>query len=200
MQTIKNIVPLFFIVFICNLSYAHNSDEINYDVIVNEEMQQLTVHFTPVAAFHLIQELRVELRMERTIKLEDYLADYEAYFNRTFLLKTGDQEATFHLLKSDLTSHDATLTFSMENVNFEVDTFQITVLSFTEVFKKIKNNVNFIINKGSYNCNLNKEKTDCSIKIEVLQKESNFNNVYLGIPIIIAMLLVFRKQKKTSVK
>jgi len=162
MKVVKNIVRLFFIVFVYNLTFAHNPDEINYNFVLNKETQQLTIHFTPVAAFHLIQELHVELRMERALKLNDYLSDFEAYFNKTITLKTGNKQGHFHLIENDLVSHDATLTFTIENIGYNEEVYQITVSSFTEIFKRIKNDVTFNVNNNSQNCFLNKEDTECS--------------------------------------
>ena len=197
MRIVKYFVGVLLIVFVCNSSFAHNPDEINYDIVINEDTQELTIHLTPVAAFHLIQELRVALRMERVIKLEDYLSDFEAYFNQTINFKIGEDQVLFKLIESDLSSHDATLTFNLENVNSKEENYKVSVSSFTEVFKRIKNNVSISIDSKPYKCFLNKDNKECSFVIEKTEQASFSSLEFLGVGLLILMIslgIIFNKK------
>ena len=203
MRIVKIFVGVLFIVFVCSFSYAHNPDEINYDFVIDDEKQELNIHFTPVAAFHLIQELRVELRMDRTIKLENYLIDFETYFNETISLTIGGTPIVLKLIKSDLMGHDAFMTFKVENANLEEVNYKISITSFTEIFPRIKNDVLITADNKPYYSSLNKSNTENSFKVVKIE-EASFNSFLMaGVAFMVLVFFAFilkLKNQRTKAK
>jgi len=204
MKIVRYFVSIIFIVFVCNFSFAHNPDEINYDFVIDDEKQELTIHFTPVAAFHLIQELRVELRMKRIIKLENYLTYFEAYFNETINLKIGDSPVYFRLTKNNLTGHEATMTFKIENVNLKGLYFDVSVTSFTEIFPRIKNDVLITTFNKSHHFYFNKSNTNSSFKVVKVEEASINKYIMVGVFLLILVFVIknrsqMQKSHPTSV-
>ena len=155
--------PLFAaVMLLTSLVNAHNPDEVAYFFSVQRSEPELIIHFTPKAAVDLIRFLNPELKTKPVIKLEDYLDDFESYFNKTVQLYLENRDVTFQLVDSNLYEHDATLYFKLNAEVASGADFDITITSYLDIYKHIKNFVSVKTPTKTYKCVLNATDVHCS--------------------------------------
>lgn len=168
--------------------YSHNPNEVNYSLEINHNKQELKVNFTPMTVVALLKKINPELANTATILLEDYVTIIEAYFNDTFQLKINGHQVNFKAISYDLYRHDATMIFQLNNMLLEdVNTIEASVSSFTDVYKRIYNNVVLHINGDVNRFNLNSEKRQFYLTNNNYQEGS----LYLIVPISFCAVLFF---------
>jgi len=200
MNRLLKIIRIALMVFMCNLTYAHNSNEIIYKVVVDHEQQRLIINLTPSAAINLLQQLNLELKSEKEVQLENYLNEFEIYFNKTIDLKIDAQSVDFQLVDHQLKGHDATLTFSLKNLPTTSTQFEITITSFLTVYDRVMNIVRVDLNGKKTNCILDNNIRTCTTENQVVLIDFlRANLCYVLIPLVISLvLLFFFKRKKIS--
>lgn len=124
-----------------SIGYAHNPNEMQYDFQLSQDTGTLEIHVTPMSLVALVHYLYPETRTKSTIDLEHYLKDFEAYFNKTIDLKLSDNRLRYKLEAHNLYDHDAFLRFDIETPLSAVHTFDMTLTSFTTIYKRIRNTV-----------------------------------------------------------
>lgn len=138
MKGIRAILILFFGIFPA-LMNGHNPNEVQYDFKLSSNVPTLEIHLTPITLVNLVKHLYPELKDAKTIKLEDYVNDFEAYFNSTVLLKTEGKTFQYKLMSHNLYDHDALLNFNIKTTSKDINSFDLTLTSFTKVYKRISN-------------------------------------------------------------
>lgn len=118
---------------------AHNPNEMQYDFKLDADHSTLEIHLTPITLVALVQHLYPELKDEKLIKLEDYVEDFEVYFNSTIEFKTDNETFEYELTSYNLYDHDAWLKFKVKAASKAVSTFDLTLTSFSTVYKRISN-------------------------------------------------------------
>lgn len=121
------------------LIHAHNPNEVQYDFKLDANHSTLEIHLTPMTLVALVQHLYPELKDEKLIKLEDYVEDFEFYFNSTIAFKTEHETFQYELMSYNLYDHDAWLNFKVKAASKAVSTFDLILTSFTTVYKRISN-------------------------------------------------------------
>ena len=134
---------LFYVIglFLCAVVQvnAHNPNEISY--FFKMDQKELVIHLTPKSAIDLLESLHPHLKKEHQFSLRSFDKDFQRYFKERVLFKVNDSAIPLQLVETRLNDHDATLRFIMEDVPQRPEHFQISVLSFTEVYKRTKNHV-----------------------------------------------------------
>ena len=119
---------------------GHNPNQIGYEL--NDKDHSLTVHFTLRSAMDLIKKICPEVKDHKSnLKISDYFQDLSVYFNTEIQLQINGADVSFFLKESQLNRHDAFLKFDITQIP-DWDTIEMTVNSFTEVYKRTKNIVN----------------------------------------------------------
>ncbi|WP_353779494.1 DUF6702 family protein [Winogradskyella sp. 3972H.M.0a.05] len=181
---------------------AHNPNEVNYNIVVNDEKQELVVHFTPMTAIQLLKVLEPKLKDAKLIKLENYLDTFETYFNETIIFSIDSNTIEFDLIDSDLNKHDATLTFHLDLVLMESPSYEITVNSFTEIYKRLQNVVTIELDGKQSNCILSESSTHCSSDKTVIAKSNSSLSIYYMPLILIALGIIgfaYFKKKQINI-
>jgi hypothetical protein len=179
------------------LIHAHNPNEVQYDFKLDADHSTLEIHLTPMTLVALVQHLYPELKDEKLIKLEDYVEGFEVYFNSTIAFKTGNGAFKYELMSYNLYDHDAWLKFKVKAVSKAVSTFDLTLTSFTTVYKRISNivtvsskqiDIKFILN-GNQKYYKYKKNHDSATKGDVLHV-----SLWLGLSTFFGFL-IFRLKK-----
>lgn len=177
--------------------HAHNPNEMQYDFKLDADHSTLEIHLTPMTLVALVQHLYPELKDEKLIKLEDYVEDFEAYFNSTIQFKTENEAFQYELMSYNLYDHDAWLKFKVKAPSKVVSTFDLTLTSFTTVYKRISNvitvsskqiDIKFKLN-GNQKYYKYKKNQDSAIKEDVLHV-----SLWLGLSTFFGFL-IFRLKK-----
>ena len=133
---------------------AHDSNQISYIFEREDEMGILTIHLTPKGVIDLLVNIQPELQDIAVIQPNEHYETLTNYFNETIDLKLDDKHIDFKFIKADLTVHDATMTFQLQNFGGSYEGFEVSVSSFTEVYKRTKNHVVFEMLEGEKNLRL----------------------------------------------
>lgn len=120
---------------------AHDPDQLSYHFMRLGEGIKLEVHFTPASAFDLLKSTDSRITDTTVIRLRDYQRSFEEYFNKTISLKMGSEPIALKLTAAELTQHDAVLYFDLPELEDTFDRFELTVSSFTEIYRNTKNHV-----------------------------------------------------------
>lgn len=182
----KLLLNMIIITSICSMrsALAHNPNEVNYNIVVNDAKQELVVHFTPMTAIQLVKTIQPELKDVKLIKLENYLGKFEDYFNNTITLSIDGIDQRFALVANNLNTHDATLTFALAIDTEKAESFEITVTSFTEIYRRIENVVSTELYGNTSICVLNTSETYCKSDHLVIAK-SGISVNYFYIPLLV---------------
>lgn len=136
-------------------AHAHDPSQITYDF---NETGQLNIHLTPKGAFDVLQNIRPDLASESVIRLSDYYPAFTDYFNETIELTIAGQPIDFTFLKADLGKHDATIAFQLVDFPGDYDSYEISISSFTELYRRVNNTVSIPIPKGKHTFSLDDKK------------------------------------------
>ena len=158
------------IVFLSSLSLlishltlkAHATDQITY--IFDQEAALLTIHLTPKGAIDLIEVAQPELLQEEVLYLNNYHELYANYFNNTIDFKVDNKAVNLLFAKSDLNQHDAVLQFTLEGFEGSIKDFNLSISSFTEVYRRVQNHVFINTHLGQRQFLLTKTNQVCSIE------------------------------------
>ena len=186
---IKKISSLLALFLFTNLLSAHSLNQVNYVFSQDENGGFLKVHFTPKGAIDLLMTLKPELKDQSTIRLQDYFAEYTEYFNNTVDFKIDKQALKFQIEKGDLISHDATLVFRFKNDLAYEGVIDVKITSFTEILRKIRNNVIITTPIKKYTCSLTKGTPSCSLSIPEYTN-NKFNSLYIWLVGALFLLII----------
>ncbi len=120
---------------------AHNPGEISY--VFQQETKTLTLHCTTKSIIDLIQYLDPEAKRLSTIKLENYREEYVNYFNDNIELCVNGERVALVIVNSNLDRHDATIEFNLLGGPKTWKEVEITINSFTQIYRKPYNFVKF---------------------------------------------------------
>ncbi len=178
------LIIIFVLLFVSVSVEAHNPDEISYFYEIHQNRGELKIHLTPKGAIDLLREIHPKLQSQTVIQLDDYLLDFTSYFNEHIKLKLNSQLVRLKFLKAELNAHDATILFELEQIPEAINTYDITLSSFTEIYCRIDNIVFFDINDHHDICYLNKETQHYRVEIQSndspsIHQENNSNYLWL---------------------
>lgn len=172
---------------------AHDPDQISYQFKRSQDSAQLHIHLTPKSILDLVKSLRSELNDTSVVRLSDYYTDLAQYFNESIVLKVDNKPIRFVLYEADLIHHDAYLGFKLVGFGGSFEGFELSINSFTELYKRTENHVSISIDQEELSFTLNSSvtryshKTDGSTKLWL----SGFHRLYIiSISfIVLAMIL-----------
>lgn len=142
MKTIlRFLLPLCLVTLINFEVKAHDPDQISYHFMRYGEGARLEIHLTPAGAFELVKSLHADLNDTSIIRLSDYTNDFETYFNETITLCLIEKDIKFKLATANLVQHDAVLHFDLVNFEGSFDAFDLTISSFTDIYRRTQNHV-----------------------------------------------------------
>ncbi|MGD1946325.1 MAG: DUF6702 family protein [Croceivirga sp.] len=141
----KFFCTIVFYLIIITTSRAHNPNEVSY--FFKLESEELVIHLTPKSCVDILETLHPNLKNQSTFSLQTYTTDIEEYFKKHILFYVNGQSVPLKLTKTDMNVHDATLTFTIQNTVSESKNLDITISSFVDIYKKVKNHV-FIYGSG----------------------------------------------------
>ncbi len=142
---------------------AHNPGEISY--VFQQKTKTLTIHCTTKSIIDLLQHLDPETKKLSTIKLENYQEEYVDYFNDNIELCINGERVELVIVNSNLDRHDATLEFNLLGDPKTWEEVEITVNSFTEIYRKPYNFVKFELDHGTQKFLFNKNSKKVSFLI-----------------------------------
>ncbi|MEM9722161.1 MAG: hypothetical protein AAGA10_23035 [Bacteroidota bacterium] len=140
---------------------AHDPGQISYIFQTDAERATLTVHFTPKGAMDLLLQQRPALHNEPILYLENHLDVYTDYFNKQIHLAYQGRGLRFQLIEGDLLSHDAHLTFVVEDFPGSFEGMSLQVDSFTELYRRLSNLVVVEFPSGRRSWQLNSGQRSC---------------------------------------
>ena len=150
----------------------------------------MIIHFTPKAVIDLLRYLKPELRNKAIIDTADYYEDLTKYFNETVRLDTGGALVTLTFSKANLTGHNATFVLKLVNIEDWSGNLDVSVHSFTDVYKRIQNHVILTVNGERSLCVLNAENRKCIFQNKVLTKRSVSYNWYVYRHVYAAIMII----------
>lgn len=112
------------------VSFAHSKTEIGFRIVEEENQTFLEVHLTTLTLFDLLYELYPFLASEEVLNLNDYVTDYEMYFNQYINVTLNDEQQRLEFVDSNLISHDATIKFLIPEMNESVRNYEIVIGGF----------------------------------------------------------------------
>ena len=172
-------------------SLAHNPNEIGYNFQIDKEKQELTIHFTPKAAIDLIQYIKPELQGQTVIDLEDYVNYLEVYFQKTIKFYLDGQRIDLVLKTSNIYAHDATLLFSLKKIPREYSSFDITIESYTKIYKRVKNIVSVNLDGKVYKRQLEGENRNFGVDSIEEINEANSTIFHSSISVLVLSAFAF---------
>ncbi|MGB5822082.1 MAG: hypothetical protein WBG90_21550 [Saonia sp.] len=162
---IKLLGILCFFLLSVSLAKAHSPNQITYAIDQDAEGGLLTIHLMPQGAIDLIIRLKPELANQAVIPLKMYYNEFTSYFNRTIDLKINGAAIKLVFMEGDLISHDAVLVYRLDGITELHGNFDISIHSFTEVYKRIRNHVIIRISKERKKCILDTNTRSCSFDL-----------------------------------
>jgi len=194
MKTLSKLLLVFcFLVFAGVNAEAHDPDQFSYQFTKGKTSNELQIHLTPKSAFDLILSLRPELSDTSVIRLKDYTVDFAEYFNKTIALMVQGKKVEFLLYAADLVQHDATINFQIDGYAGDFDNFNLTITSFTELYRHTENHVEIPISKGALSFILDGNKTSYS-QMNVAVGNSllwNLPTIYLLAILLVVLFMSF---------
>ncbi|GAB5401040.1 MAG: hypothetical protein Aureis2KO_26250 [Aureisphaera sp.] len=115
---------------------GHNPNQIGYNL--NEEDQSLTIQFTLRSALDLVEHICPGVKGNTTFQFSDYYQDITTYFNSEIQLQINNKSIQFQLDNASLNAHDAFLKFNLDPIS-NWKSIEMTVDSYTEVYRRTKN-------------------------------------------------------------
>lgn len=164
-----------FALLILTRAQAHDPSQITYDF---NETGQLNIHLTPKGAFDVLQNMRPDLALESVIRLSDYYPAFTAYFNETIELTIAGQSIDFTFLKADLGKHDATIAFQLVDFPGDYASYEISISSFTELYRRVNNTVSIPTQKGKHTFSLDDKNQFASYQQAGLVANGNHTRLY----------------------
>jgi len=195
MKKIKSILVLLLGIFPA-LMNGHNPNEVQYDFKLSSNVPTLEIHLTPITLVNLVKHLYPELKDAKTIKLEDYVNDFEAYFNSTVLLKTEGKTFQYKLMSYNLYDHDASLNFRVLNEISLSKIYSIEIDAFCSVYKRIRNTVRLNIHGVERKYQLNRSKRQTEVSFLTVQK-SETSYVVLMFLVCVFLLFIWKSKNAT---
>lgn len=195
MKKIKSILVLLLGIFPA-LMHAHHPNEVHYDFQVNANASTLKIHLTPITLVDLVQYLYPELKDIETIKLENYVNDFETYFNNTIKLKTENKTFQYKLVSYNLYDHDASLNFRVLNEISLSKIYSIEIDAFCSVYKSIRNTVRLNIHGVERKYQLNRSKRQTEVSFLTVQK-SETSYVVLMFLVCVFLLFIWKSKNAT---
>ena len=181
---------------------AHTPNEISY--FFKLDSKELIINLTPKTIVDLLKSIHPGLETVKTFNFKDYHPDIENYFNERMTTQVSGLRITGRLIEANLTAHDASLHFQLENLPEKVETYRIRMDSFQEVYKTGKNYV-FLFANG--------QKHRYVLELGETEIQGNFDNAYnqvsssgtksITMGLLIAFLTMgfaFYRKNKVSIK
>ena len=109
---------------------AHSRTEIGFRFSEKDENTFLDIHLTSLTLFDLIYDLYPELESKESLNLSHFEKDYEQYFNRKLSLTLNEKKCSLKLVDTNLITHDATITFQVENLTDEIESYRFVIEGF----------------------------------------------------------------------
>lgn len=181
---------------------AHSPTEISY--FFKLDKQKLVIHLTPKSVADLLVSIHPDLKGTNVFKFSDYHSDLEKYFNNNLLFTINEKPISIKLVQSNLTQHDATLDFRMENLPSTINAYKITVKSFTDIYQKGKNYLFVYYGEQKQYFVLNKKKTETqgsfSLQDKLNQKQNGIVFTSSLAFLLLSLGLVFYRKNKRHIK
>nr|WP_299341896.1 hypothetical protein [Allomuricauda sp.] len=128
--------------------FSHQPNQLTYTFRLKEDVSTLTIHFTPKTVLDILEFLNPELKSATKINLNAYQKDLSQYFGERISLNEDNLNGKLVVGETNLVSHDAYITFVLEDsVDFSKG-FKITVNSLTDIYSRLENFV-FVKYQGS---------------------------------------------------
>ncbi|OEK04106.1 hypothetical protein BFP71_11505 [Roseivirga misakiensis] len=169
---------------------AHDPDQFSYQFSYGKGANEMIIHLTPKSAFDLILSLKPDLSDTAVIRLKDYIVDYANYFNKTVQLDINNNKVDFILYATNLTEHDATLSFQINGYKGAYDDFRLSISSFTEIYHHTENNVRVPTSQGELNFILDKDKQTYMQSDTTIKSSFWSGNVKIYALAVLALLIV----------
>lgn len=151
--------PLFLLYLSYTTVWANDTAQISY-LLAREGT--LTIHLPPKGALDLVQYLKPALETEPVVKWNDHYPAFNKYFNQTIDLKIKGEGVRFRLQQVDLNQDDTIMVFEMVKFPGNYEQFEISLNSFTEVYKRVTNQVIIELPSGQQVFILKDDQITCS--------------------------------------
>ncbi len=126
----NSITLLFAFLIVCNITSAHSRTEIGFKFIEEERNTYLEVHLTTLTLFDLLHDLYPALKSKESLNLSTYAIDYQDYFNEILDIELNGEDQNLVYVDSNLITHDATITFLIEDYRDPTTNFNIAINGF----------------------------------------------------------------------
>ena len=184
---------------------AHSRTEIGFRFIEEDEKTYLEIHLTSLTLFDLIYDLYPELESEKSLKLNNYASDYEAYFNEHLQLNLNDWDRKLEFVDANLITHDAKITFLIVDFKEAIEKYEVAINGF-EFYKKPSFTVLFTTPAITETYFLNKTENTCfgtTADLEMLTDIDQHSFYWYGLVIflvwLMVLILVTKRRRNLSV-
>ena len=181
---------------------AHTPNEISY--FLKLDSQELVVNLTPNTIVDLLKSIHPGLETAKTFHFKDYHSDIENYFNERITMQISGQRVTGKLIEANLTAHDASLHFQLENLPERMETYRIRLDSFQEIYKMGKNYVFLFANGQKHRYVLELGETEIRGNLKNAYNQVSFTgtkSIIIGLMMaILTMGFAFYRKNKVTIK
>ena len=141
-------------------AWAHNPSEVSY--FFKMDQNELIIHLTPKTAVDILRKIHPEMRDAKVVNLSEYLSDFETYFTNGVAFLVDERPIMLKLMNADLTHHEATLIFTLEQLPKKTNLYHISVKSLIDVYPKGKNYLFVTENGKKHHYILDRQQTQIS--------------------------------------
>ena len=157
-QYLKISLVLFVTVCFVEQVAAHDPSQITYHF---KRDGILEIHLTPKGAVDLLTTIQPELEHQAVINPNEYYDTFTTYFNESIELQVGEESLGFSFLSADLAGHDAVMTFQVDGYSGDYTGYQLMLNSFTEVYRRVSNQVKMELPHSNQICQLGQKEKTC---------------------------------------
>lgn len=150
-----------FLLYCSTITLAHNPDQITYVFGQEKGKTSLKILLTVQSAIDLLEYLKPERIDEKVISLHKHYQDFAIYFKNRIELLLNNEEVQFRFIDADLKHHDAWLLFELDEPVTSLDVYEISVLSFIEIYQNVINHVKVEASSGIKSHVLSQYKRTC---------------------------------------
>ena len=131
---------LIVIFLICSTTvFSHQPNQMTYNFKLNKEESTLIIHFTPKTVIDILEFIKPELKDSVSINLYAHKEEVYNYFSERILLNKKRLKGRFSIGEINLISHDAFITFVLDDSIDFSDNLQIKISSLTDIYNRSEN-------------------------------------------------------------
>ena len=185
------------------LTLAHSPSDAGINIYEEEDYYYLKINTTPKTAIDLARFLYPELE-GRNIRLDDFTADFETYFNNRIHLEINGKRIALKLYDHKLSGHDSHLEFELIDFTDDIQSCYLEVNAL-EIYSRAHFFVSIPQGESNKRYILNRADNSCSNNVRLEKSSNNSRNpsdtffakwywIIVAVPIALTRFIYFRRK------